>query len=108
MKKFALFTFTIGLLLVGVGVWLNATDKAVQAGDERRAECEAVYGPTPANIREKATCLAEGDDIQASYERKARLAIMSGLVVIGTSSYVLLRVRHHRRRRREVLKKDAE
>lgn len=89
MKKLAIITLLTGVLLLLYGGWLLGTNKPEVEANARVVDCDAVFGLSPANVREKDTCLAEAEQIKMSYQQKMIAALAGGLVITGTSVYVL-------------------
>jgi hypothetical protein len=96
MKKIALLTLTIGIVLLLFGVWLLQSNKGANEAAARRLECTVIYGEEPANIREKETCLTEADEIKSSYDQRMYTSIGVGLVVAAISAYVLTKKRQQK------------
>lgn len=93
MKKIATLTMILGIILLLFGAWLIQDNKGFREAAERRAGCDVVYGLEPVNVREKETCLAEADDIEAAYKDKVYTSVGVGLVVVVTSAFVIVKKR---------------
>lgn len=93
MKKIALITLILGIVLLVFGAWLVLSNKGTSEANERRFECQFVYGEQTANVREKDTCLAEADQIASTYREKAFTSLGVGFVVTVTSLHIYLKKR---------------